>query len=48
MIDFFFVSSYNDFGTRLYDVSYWDDRIYYENTQNHNVNQIDQYYQITK
>ena len=42
MIDIFHYSSYNDFEIRLYDDSFHDDRIYYELTQNHNINQIDQ------
>ena len=46
MIEFFHYSSYNDFEIRLYDDSFCDDRIYYESTQNNNINQIDQCYKL--
>ena len=46
MIDFLHHSSYNDFVIRLYDGSFCDDRIYYENTQNNNINQTDQCYKL--
>ena len=46
MIDFFHYSSNNDFEIRLYDRSFCYDGIYYENTQNKNINQIDEYYKL--
>ena len=46
MIDFFHYSSYNDFEIRLYDGSVCEDGIYYEITENNNINQIDQFYKL--